>query len=130
MRPSAPASSPSRNRRNLCARTPAAARVAARRTPGPGLRLLPARSARVASVAMTSRISRADDQAGEQPAAGPPGARASQRRLAELTILGALSAFGPLSMDMYLPATPSMATDLHATQSLVQLTMSGCLAGL
>ena len=45
-------------------------------------------------------------------------------------MLAALSAFGPLSMDMYLPATPSMATDLHATQSLVQLTLSGCLAGL
>jgi MFS transporter, DHA1 family, multidrug resistance protein len=79
---------------------------------------------------MTSEISQADEQADEQPAPGATRARASRRRLAELAILGALSAFGPLSMDMYLPATPSMATDLHATQSLVQLTMSGCLAGL
>jgi MFS transporter, DHA1 family, multidrug resistance protein len=47
-----------------------------------------------------------------------------------LALLGALSAFGPLSMDMYLPATPTIAASLHASQTLVQLTMSGCLAGL
>jgi DHA1 family bicyclomycin/chloramphenicol resistance-like MFS transporter len=79
---------------------------------------------------MTSQTSRAGGQSGEQPAPAAPRRGASRRRLAELTILGALSAFGPLSMDMYLPAMPSMATGLHATQSLVQLTMSACLAGL
>jgi MFS transporter, DHA1 family, multidrug resistance protein len=47
-----------------------------------------------------------------------------------LALLGALSAFGPLSMDMYLPSTPAIAESLHASQPLVQLTMSGCLAGL
>jgi len=47
-----------------------------------------------------------------------------------LAVLGALSAFGPLSMDMYLPSTPTIAASLHAGQSLVQLTLSGCLAGL
>ncbi len=47
-----------------------------------------------------------------------------------LIVLGALSAIGPLSMDMYLPSTPAIAADLHAGQSLVQLTMSACLAGL
>jgi MFS transporter, DHA1 family, multidrug resistance protein len=52
------------------------------------------------------------------------------RRLRMLALLGALSAFGPLSMDMYLPSTPSIASDLHAGQSVVQLTMSACLAGL
>jgi DHA1 family bicyclomycin/chloramphenicol resistance-like MFS transporter len=79
---------------------------------------------------MTSETSQADGQAGSQPEPGAPPVLSSRRRLAELIILGALSAFGPLSMDMYLPATPSMATDLHATQPMVQLTMSGCLAGL
>ena len=29
-----------------------------------------------------------------------------------VVLLGALSAFGPLSMDMYLPGLPSMARDL------------------
>jgi len=52
------------------------------------------------------------------------------RRLGRLALLGALSAFGPLSMDMYLPSTPAIATSLHASQPLVQLTMSACLAGL
>ena len=47
-----------------------------------------------------------------------------------LAVLGALSAFGPLAMDMYLPSTPTIAASLHAGQSLVQLTLSGCLAGL
>jgi MFS transporter, DHA1 family, multidrug resistance protein len=47
-----------------------------------------------------------------------------------LAVLGALSAFGPLAMDMYLPSTPTIAAALHAGQSLVQLTLSGCLAGL
>jgi DHA1 family bicyclomycin/chloramphenicol resistance-like MFS transporter len=51
-------------------------------------------------------------------------------RLGLLAVLGALSAFGPLSMDMYLPSTPTIAADLHAGQSLVQLTLSACLAGL
>src|ERR1700678_3145493 len=52
------------------------------------------------------------------------------RRIGMLALLGALSAFGPLSMDMYLPSTPTIAANLHATQTLVQLTLSGCLAGL
>jgi len=47
-----------------------------------------------------------------------------------LAVLGALSSFGPLSMDMYLPSTPTIAANLHASQPLVQLTLSGCLAGL
>jgi MFS transporter, DHA1 family, multidrug resistance protein len=59
----------------------------------------------------------------------PPRAR-SRRRLGMLAVLGALSAFGPLAMDMYLPSTPTIAASLHAGQSLVQLTLSGCLAGL
>src|SRR5215470_16414140 len=59
----------------------------------------------------------------------PPRAR-SGRRLGMLAVLGALSAFGPLAMDMYLPSTPTIAASLHAGQSLVQLTLSGCLAGL
>lgn len=47
-----------------------------------------------------------------------------------LVVLGALSAFGPLSLDMYLPAFPTLARDLHAGASQVQLTITACLAGL
>lgn len=39
-------------------------------------------------------------------------------------LLGALTAFGPLSIDMYLPALPSMARSLGAAPSLTQLTLS------
>lgn len=52
------------------------------------------------------------------------------QRAGVLCLLGALSAFAPLSMDMYLPSTPVIAASLHASQPVVQLTMSGCLAGL
>ncbi|HEX5120329.1 MAG TPA: Bcr/CflA family multidrug efflux MFS transporter [Pseudonocardiaceae bacterium] len=45
-------------------------------------------------------------------------------------ILGSLSAFAPLSIDMYLPAFPSLAADLHAGPSAVQLTLTACLVGL
>ncbi len=45
-------------------------------------------------------------------------------------ILGGLSAFGPLSIDMYLPALPQMAGELHAADSTVQLTLSAFIIGL
>lgn len=45
-------------------------------------------------------------------------------------ILGALSAFGPLSMDMYLPSLPSLTRDLNTTTSLAQLSITACLIGL
>ncbi len=47
-----------------------------------------------------------------------------------LWVLGALSAFGPLSTDMYLPGLPSVARDLGASPSLTQLTLSLSLIGL
>lgn len=51
-------------------------------------------------------------------------------RVRLVVLLGFLSAFGPLSIDMYLPALPAMARDLHAPTSAAQLTLTGCLAGL
>jgi DHA1 family bicyclomycin/chloramphenicol resistance-like MFS transporter len=45
-------------------------------------------------------------------------------------ILGALSAFGPLSIDMYLPGLPSLGRSLDAPAWAVQLTLTACLAGL
>jgi DHA1 family bicyclomycin/chloramphenicol resistance-like MFS transporter len=47
-----------------------------------------------------------------------------------LVVLGGLSAFGPLSTDMYLPGLPSMAADLGVRPSVAQLTLSACLIGL
>jgi MFS transporter, DHA1 family, multidrug resistance protein len=51
-------------------------------------------------------------------------------RLRVFLILGALSAIGPLSIDMYLPALPRLTRDLSAGASLVQLTLTACLVGL
>jgi MFS transporter, DHA1 family, multidrug resistance protein len=45
-------------------------------------------------------------------------------------VLGALIAIGPLTIDTYLPAMPSIATELGATQSQVQGTLTGILLGL
>lgn len=58
-----------------------------------------------------------------QPVAGP--------RLAVLTLLlGGFTAFGPLSMDLYLPAFPALAADLGAGQAGVQLTLTADVIGL
>lgn len=45
-------------------------------------------------------------------------------------MLGALIALGPLTIDMYLPALPTITTDLGTTSPTVQLTLTGTLLGL
>ncbi|WP_445488688.1 multidrug effflux MFS transporter [Niallia sp. 03133] len=51
-------------------------------------------------------------------------------RLPIILILGALAAFGPLSIDMYLPALPALTDEYHTTTSLTQLSLSFFLIGL
>ncbi|HEY8677504.1 MAG TPA: Bcr/CflA family multidrug efflux MFS transporter [Candidatus Dormibacteraeota bacterium] len=55
-------------------------------------------------------------------------ARVEKARL--FLLLGGLTAFGPLSIDMYLPALPAIGKDLGASESLIQLTLTACLIGL
>jgi DHA1 family bicyclomycin/chloramphenicol resistance-like MFS transporter len=57
-------------------------------------------------------------------------AASGRAQLKLVLVLGGLSAFGPLSIDMYLPALPRMAADLHAADTTVQLTLSAFIAGL
>jgi DHA1 family bicyclomycin/chloramphenicol resistance-like MFS transporter len=45
-------------------------------------------------------------------------------------VIGGLSAFGALTIDMYLPAMPIMAGDLHTRAGLVQLTLTAFVIGL
>ncbi|MBT2227356.1 multidrug effflux MFS transporter [Nonomuraea sp. NEAU-A123] len=52
------------------------------------------------------------------------------RRGLLLIILGALSAIGPLSIDMYLPALPAITGELLSTPAQVQLTLTACLIGV
>ncbi|MGG5413127.1 multidrug effflux MFS transporter [Edwardsiella tarda] len=47
-----------------------------------------------------------------------------------IPLLGSLVAFGPLSIDMYLPALPAMAQRLQATTGQMQLTLSAFFLGL
>lgn len=56
------------------------------------------------------------------------GVRRQRARL--IVLLGALSAFGPLSLDMYLPGLPALRREFEAGASGVQFTISACLLGL
>jgi DHA1 family bicyclomycin/chloramphenicol resistance-like MFS transporter len=62
----------------------------------------------------------------EQLAESPTGAA----RIRIILVLGALIALGPLTIDMYLPALPALGSDLNASESAVQLTLTGTLIGL
>jgi len=47
-----------------------------------------------------------------------------------VVILGCLTAFGPLSIDFYLPGLPGLTSDFDTTASAGQLTLTACLLGL
>jgi MFS transporter, DHA1 family, multidrug resistance protein len=47
-----------------------------------------------------------------------------------VVVLGLLTMFGPLSLDLYLPALPQLADDLNASASAAQLSITTCLVGL
>ncbi len=47
-----------------------------------------------------------------------------------VVLLGALTALGPLSNDAYIPSLPQISTDLQASASAVQLSLTACLLGL
>ncbi len=77
-----------------------------------------------------------NDDAEARPAnATPEGAGVTKsanlgRRARLALILGSLSAFGALTIDMYLPAMPSMAHQLHTSAPLVQMTLTAFVVGL
>ncbi|MCU7730384.1 multidrug effflux MFS transporter [Actinoplanes sp. KI2] len=52
------------------------------------------------------------------------------RRFRIVLVLGFLTALGPLTIDMYLPALPTITDDFGATAAAVQLTLTGTLLGL
>ncbi|MFI5893471.1 multidrug effflux MFS transporter [Actinoplanes sp. NPDC051513] len=54
----------------------------------------------------------------------------SGRRFRIVLVLGFLTALGPLTIDMYLPALPTITDDFGATAAAVQLTLTGTLLGL
>ncbi|MHC9043644.1 multidrug effflux MFS transporter [Microbacterium saperdae] len=56
--------------------------------------------------------------------------RARMSTLRAMLVLGMLEAFGPLSMDLYLPQLPQLAASLGTTEALGLATMSACMIGL
>jgi DHA1 family bicyclomycin/chloramphenicol resistance-like MFS transporter len=65
----------------------------------------------------------------EQPPASGVAAATPIRAL-HVLILGGLSAIGPLSTDMYLPALPTLSHELGASMAQTQLTLSAGILGL
>lgn len=55
---------------------------------------------------------------------------AHSSRLGYAITLGLLAALGPLCTDLYLPALPSLAKDLHAPTATAQLSLTAGLVGL
>jgi DHA1 family bicyclomycin/chloramphenicol resistance-like MFS transporter len=51
-------------------------------------------------------------------------------RAASLVILGALTTFGPMAIDLYLPAFPDVAEDLGVSVVTVPLTLTAAMLGL
>lgn len=50
-------------------------------------------------------------------------------RVRLILVLGAITALGPFTVDMYLSAFPFIAADLRASGAIVQLTLTGSLVG-
>ena len=55
---------------------------------------------------------------------------AGRSRVWLIVALGSLSAFGPLCLDMYLPALPVLPGELNSTAAAAQLSLSACIIGL
>ncbi|WP_431803085.1 multidrug effflux MFS transporter [Microbacterium sp. bgisy203] len=74
----------------------------------------------------------------ERPAAAPatgmvvlhPGdALSTPRRVVYIILLGALTALGPFTIDLYLPAFPVLQQDFQTTAAAIQLTLTGTMIG-
>ncbi|WJI91812.1 multidrug effflux MFS transporter [Weissella viridescens] len=48
----------------------------------------------------------------------------------QIMILGVLSAFGPLALDLYLPGLPVLQRELHTTATMTQLSITAAMFGL
>ena len=52
-----------------------------------------------------------------------------RQRLVYVLVLGALTALGPFTVDMYLPAFPLIEADLAVSTAAVQLTLTATMLG-
>ena len=53
----------------------------------------------------------------------------ARRRVIFIVLLGALTALGPFTIDMYLPAFPVLQEDFNTTEGAIQLTLAGTMIG-
>ncbi|MDF2665547.1 MAG: permease of the major facilitator superfamily [Microbacterium sp.] len=71
---------------------------------------------------------------GKNPATAPivlhPGdAIPASRRVLYIIVLGALTALGPFTIDLYLPAFPVLEADFQTSAAAIQLTLTGTMIG-
>jgi DHA1 family bicyclomycin/chloramphenicol resistance-like MFS transporter len=59
----------------------------------------------------------------------PGDALSRRQRLVYIIVLGALTALGPFTIDLYLPAFPVMQNELDVTASVIQLTLTATTIG-
>ncbi|MGB4135829.1 MAG: multidrug effflux MFS transporter [Microbacterium sp.] len=59
----------------------------------------------------------------------PGDAIPTRRRVLYIILLGALTALGPFTIDLYLPAFPVLEEDFHTSAAMVQLTLTGTMLG-
>ncbi|PVW04443.1 Bcr/CflA family drug resistance efflux transporter [Microbacterium sp. Gd 4-13] len=59
----------------------------------------------------------------------PGDAIPARRRIVFIVLLGALTALGPFTIDMYLPAFPILREDFQTTEAAIQLTLAGTMIG-
>ncbi|MEO8284534.1 MAG: multidrug effflux MFS transporter [Pseudarthrobacter sp.] len=59
----------------------------------------------------------------------PGDALSRRRKLLYILLLGALTALGPFTIDLYLPAFPSLEASLGVSEAQVQLTLAGTTIG-
>ncbi|GAA1751462.1 multidrug effflux MFS transporter [Agromyces humatus] len=82
------------------------------------------------SVTSSIPIVRPDDTRSTPTVSAHPGELlTSRQRLVYVLVLGALTALGPFTIDLYLPAFPVMQAELGVTATAVQLTLTGTMIG-
>ncbi len=59
----------------------------------------------------------------------PGDALSRRQRVVYIIILGALTALGPFTIDLYLPAFPTLETEFGVMPSVIQLTLTGTMIG-
>ena len=80
---------------------------------------------------MTDAVPNRTPLVSQPPGSTHPASRSNPPRMSKLLLLlGVIALLAPLSVDLYLPALPGIATDLQASAAAVQLTLPAFFIGL